>query len=150
MKKYGIDLNNEISQNAFIYLFMGSYQAINFQLEICMKKFNLSVAKFNVLMTLKHQNGGNGLSQAEIGKKLLVTAANITKIIDKLEEKQLLTKEPKDRRTNIIKITKKGSILLDEVGLEYQKTIDKIIKKISQNELTQINIILGKLCKGVE
>ena len=32
-----------------------------------------------------------------------------------------------DRRVNLIKITKKGSVLLDEIWLHYKKMVDELV-----------------------
>jgi len=149
LRNIDIDLEKETPQNAFIYIFMNSYQEISLQLEKCMKEFDLSLAKFNVLMVLKHQCNDGGLSQVEICNKLLVTAANVTKMLDRLEKEEFITKQPRDRRTNIIKITQKGSNLLDKVWIEYQKTVDNITKELTIKDLIEVNAKLMQISKGV-
>lgn len=144
MERFGVDLKNETPQNKSIYLIAGVFQKINFQIEETLKKFNLSLGKFNVLMIVRHQGGKEGLSQVEICKKLLVTAANITKMVDRLTNDGLLTRDSqaKDRRSNTIKITDKGSILLDNVWIEYQKTVNKLTQSLSETNKRKLNEIL--------
>jgi MarR family 2-MHQ and catechol resistance regulon transcriptional repressor len=151
MEQFGVSLNTETSRNKSIYLVIGLFQKINSQLEKSLKGFNLSLAKFNVLMIVKHQGGKDGLSQVEIGKKLLVTPANITKMVDRLDKDSLLTRvsHVKDRRSNVIKITDKGSILLDEVWIKYQEQVNKLTQGLSEKELFNLNKILEQWYKDL-
>lgn len=102
-------------------------------LDKVLSKVNLNIAKFNILMIIKHVGQEKGLLQNEISSRLLVTASNITKLLDKLEIDSLITRNAKenDRRAKIIKITKKGSDLLDGIWQEYQDAIRKISPEIS-------------------
>ena len=52
------------------------------------RRFGLTEAQFNVLFSLKFSTGD--VTQAELGKRLVVTRASITSVLDKLEEKGLV------------------------------------------------------------
>lgn len=129
-----IDKQDEDSQ--LIHLTGFLWGQLNSYLDKVLSKVNLNTAKFNVLMIIKHVGQEKGLLQNEISNRLLVTASNITKMLDKLEIDSLITRNAKenDRRAKIIKITKQGSELLDEIWQEYQDAIKKTSPKITNAE----------------
>lgn len=151
MEFFGINLNNENPEHKSIYLITGIFQQINSQIEAVLQGFDLSLAKFNVLMVVKHQGGKNGLSQVEICKKLLVTPANITKMIDRLEKDGLLERilQAKDRRSNIIKITDKGVTLLDEAWVKYEEKINQLSSFLEKNKIAEFNTTLEEWYKNL-
>ncbi len=116
------------------------------------KEFNLNPAKFNLLMVVKHIGKDNGLSQREISNSLYVSAANITKLIDTAEREGLVARgaSGQDRRINLIKITEKGSKLLDEVWPKHVSAINNIFEKISMKDRQKLNRLLDLFKKNME
>ncbi len=59
----------------------------------------------------------------DLGEVLLMTRANVTGLIDHLEEKGLVKRviDSSDRRARFARITKKGEGLLDEAAPAYFK-----------------------------
>lgn len=98
---------------------------INSRLDEVLKEFNLNVSKFNILMIIKHVGGYDGIQQNEISKRLLVSASNITKLLDKLEKDGMITRNSKkdDKRVKLIRITDFASKLLDSAWAKYSKEI---------------------------
>ncbi|MBF0478228.1 MAG: MarR family transcriptional regulator [Candidatus Omnitrophica bacterium] len=98
--------------------------------------FDLTPAKMNVLMIIKHQGGQEGLSQMEIGKRLMVTASNMTRLLDKLEREKLIERFGRDgdRRIKVARISKRGAQILDQAWPEYMKTMKEITDKLSGTE----------------
>lgn len=117
-----------------IYTIGFLWNDINDKIDKTLKPYDLNSAKFNILMIIKHVGKDEGVQQNFISDKLLVTPSNITKMLDKLEADELITRNDKknDRRVKIIKITKKGIELLDKVWVEYKETINKLSPKISE------------------
>jgi len=116
-------------------------------------KYDLSSAKFNILLIVKHIGKEKGIAQNEISKQLLVTTSNITRMIDKLEKDKLVVRIalPGDRRVKLIQITKKGSDLLDKVWIPYKKTVDEMVgQAIIEKDKQQINAILEKFSKNLK
>lgn len=98
--------------------------------------FDLTPAKMNVLMVIKHQGGADGLSQREIGKRLMVTASNMTRLLDKLEREKLIERTGRegDRRVKVIRVSKRGAQILDDAWPGYMKTMKGLMDKLSQAE----------------
>ena len=79
------------------------------------RPFGLTDVQFNLMMLLKYQGGQEeGLSQAQLSSMMLVNRANVTSLIDRMEKIDLVirTPAPTDRRSNIVKLTKRGWGLL--------------------------------------
>lgn len=129
--------NNQNIDSKLIYTLGFLWNDVNVKIDKFLKQYDLNSAKFNILMIIKHSgNSDEGIQQNFISDKLLVTPSNITKMLDKLESEELITRNDKknDRRVKIIKITKKGSELIDQIWQEYLKIIESLAPKISEKE----------------
>ncbi|MEI6437240.1 MAG: MarR family transcriptional regulator [Candidatus Omnitrophota bacterium] len=107
--------------------------------------FRLTPAKMNVLMVIKHQGGAAGLSQREIGKRLMVTPSNMTRMLEKLEREKLIERAglEGDKRVKMIRVTKRGSALLDEAWPGYLKTMKAAMNKISASQQKMLAELLS-------
>lgn len=143
-KKFGIDDGN-IEEGA-IYGIACVYSLIEKEIENHLKSFSLNPTSFNALMIIKHQGKETGISQIEIGKRLVVTASNMTKMLDKLNREGLIQRSAQegDRRVNLIKITQKGSDLLDQAWPGYKGKVQEITSLLDRKELQQITNTLAK------
>lgn len=142
------------SQNHLIIYDIGRLYVLldNYLYNRAYREFNINTAKFNVLMVVKHIGKNNGLSQAEIGNNLYVSAANITKLIDGLEKSGLVVREAssRDRRINLIKISEKGSKLLDQVWIKHTKALGAILETFSTSNKDKLKRLLEKFRKEME
>jgi DNA-binding MarR family transcriptional regulator len=94
------------------------------------KKFGITGPQSLVIKSL--YSSEKPLSSATLSRYLNVTPSNITGIIDRLEEKELVkrTRNQLDRRTNLIELTKKGS--------EYGKILPDLIEEKLAKELKNL------------
>ena len=85
-----------------------------------LKPFDLSPQQFNVLRILKGKHPDSYCNQ-EITERMIDKASNVTRIVDKLQEKKLVTRteNDEDRRQVDIKITESGLKLLDEIDKKF-------------------------------
>jgi MarR family 2-MHQ and catechol resistance regulon transcriptional repressor len=58
--------------------------------EALFRRFCLTEAQFNVLFALKYK--AHEWTQSDLGKRLVVTRASVTSVLDKLEEKGLVAR----------------------------------------------------------
>jgi MarR family 2-MHQ and catechol resistance regulon transcriptional repressor len=83
----------------------------------------------------------------KISEETMVTGANITCVVDNLEEmgfvKRVHSKE--DRRVITAELTNSGKSKLEKILPAYYENIASLVTKISDNEQKQLNNILGKL-----
>jgi DNA-binding MarR family transcriptional regulator len=110
-----------------------------------LKKFGLYHEQFNVLRILRGQHPAT-VCQKDILCRMINKSSNLTRIISKLREKQLVSVEVSDRdkREYTIGITREG--------LELLKAIDKSISinqknfiNLSVSEAFHLNSLLDKL-----
>jgi len=130
-----------------LYVLLDSYLY-----NVAYKEYSLNAAKFNLLMVIKHIGKDKGLSQTEIGNNLYVTAANITKLIDAVERDGLVLRmaSSSDRRVNLIKITDKGSRLLDEIWPKHVSGINEILEKFSSVDKDKLGQLLQAFKQDME
>lgn len=140
------DEYNDEYRQSMIYKTIGIYNSINRELDNFFRKYEISSSQFNILMIIKHQVPKSGTNQAEIAKKMVVCASNMTKLIDKLQEKKLIEKKmnSENRRNNIITITQKGSDLLDDIWIEYIDFVKKTTNSLDKEEREKLCQIISK------
>jgi DNA-binding MarR family transcriptional regulator len=104
-----------------------------------LKPFDLSPQQYNILRILRGKYPESACT-ADVASRMLYQNSNVTRIVDKLLTKELLTREVNkvDRRFQDLKITQKGLDLLDLFEKEtysweeYFKDIDpELIRKMS-------------------
>ena len=72
--------------------------------------------------------GAAGLTHAEIGKRLLARAPDVTRMMDQLERRQWISREPseEDRRIVIHRLTSKGRAILATVATPLGELYDDL------------------------
>lgn len=151
-KRFELHADTDKFIQTSIYGMYSVYSMIEKNIENYLKQYNLSSSKFNMMMIIKHEGGQKGISQIDIGKKLIVTASNMTKQIDKLIADGMVERFALkgDRRVNLVKITQKGSDFLDKIWSGYVKTINNIAGKLNAEERKTLTQILVKWFDGLE
>ena len=146
-RQLGIREGEDRINEEVVYNIVRAYSLIDGKMSRFLATYNMSPAKFNILLAVKHIGKEKGIPQQEISKALLVTTSNMTHMIDKLEKESLVGRlsQAGDRRVNLIRITKKGSDLLDAVWPHYKKMVDGLIgSAYSAKEKKEINKLMGK------
>jgi DNA-binding MarR family transcriptional regulator len=82
----------------------------------------------------------------KVSDELLVTPANITGIVDRLEEKGLVRRTPGkgDRRATIIEITSKGKALYERVAIKKADMLQVALRMFTKDELMDLHGLLEK------
>jgi MarR family 2-MHQ and catechol resistance regulon transcriptional repressor len=151
-KKYGILPEKGRKYENIIYVIALIYEKYIRIISDYLAKFNLSPAKFNLLMVVCFQGGKDGITQVAIGGKLIVSAGNITGLVEKLVKDGLVTREtnPQNRRENKIKITPKGRTLIDKVWPGYNDLANKMTDIIPPSEQPRLSKILESWFIGMD
>ncbi|MFS1512092.1 MarR family winged helix-turn-helix transcriptional regulator [Chengkuizengella sp. SCS-71B] len=108
------------------------------------QSYGLNPTEFAVLDLLYHK-GEQPLQK--IGEKILIASGSITYVVDKLEEKGYLSRNPnpKDRRIIYAIISEKGKKLFDEIFPKHENKIDEIVNGLSDEEKKEAIFLLKKL-----
>ncbi|ACC98338.1 Transcriptional regulator [Elusimicrobium minutum Pei191] len=145
-RDYGILPEKGRQYEEVIYVMALIYNIINNEASNYLARFDLTPAKFNILMVIKYSGKNDGLTQVEIGKRLIVSAGNITKILDRLSAQGFITRAPSktDRRANVIKITKIGSDTVEEAWGGYDAILKKASSFLTASEQKNTAFVLKK------
>ena len=109
-------------------------------------EFNLSVSALNILMILNFGDD-KGYMQQELSGLLLVSRANVTKVIDGMEKRGLVVRSSsqEDRRARFIKLTEVGKALAHRIIPIQNKKSVRVTAGLSKNEIRTLNKLLAKL-----
>ncbi len=109
------------------------------------KKFALTSPQFNILRILRGQHP-QPATVALLIERMLDKTSNASRIVDRLEEKQLVTRTvcPSNRRAVDIRITPAGLALLDQI--EASGVLQAAAHaSLSEPEARQLNELLDKM-----
>ncbi|MDK2856864.1 MAG: MarR family transcriptional regulator, and catechol-resistance regulon repressor [Bacillota bacterium] len=114
------------------------------------RKYGISDAKFNVLVIL-YKNPEKCMMLSEIGEEMLVTKANITGLIDRLERQGFVRRirDETDRRKIKAAMTEKGKRFTEEIIERYKEWSARMVRVLSDGEKSQLIDIMGKLQRGL-
>ncbi|WP_051273720.1 MarR family winged helix-turn-helix transcriptional regulator [Desulfotruncus alcoholivorax] len=114
-------------------------------------QYGLSWPKFNALIHL-YMAGDRGLIQSELGKKMLVSRANITGLIERLEKEDLVVRrsEPSDKRVFRVNLTSRAIALINVFLPVHNNYMHKIMSALDRNEKEIFISLIRKLNKGLE
>ncbi|MCP4457830.1 MAG: MarR family transcriptional regulator [Cytophagales bacterium] len=118
------------------------------QVGIELKEFGITEPQFNVLRILKSQNGAP-MMVSSILNRMVQRTSNVTRIVDKLNEKGLVTRKecPTNRRKMDIHITEQGSNLLMELNRKMHTFHLPLMKNLEPEEAKTLTELLKKLKK---
>ena len=99
---------------------------------------DLTEAQFNVLLVLKYATGE--VIQTDLGRRLVVTRASITSVLDRLEQKGLVERHSVagNRRVNQVRLTETGQTLIDEVEPLYRARIHEILDDVPEEDCQKL------------
>ncbi len=146
VRKHGVryeGFNWPLTELIFSLIYTHDILLSHFHKEL--SKFDVSPSVSNILGILKHIEGG-ACTQQQLSSLLLVSRANITKMIDGLEKRGLVTRNflKADRRARIIKLTSAGEALVERLIPNHNKCIARITAGLKKNEVTLLSELLKK------
>ena len=109
------------------------------------RRFDLTEAQFNVLFSLKYKN--EKITQSDLGKRLVVTRASITSVLDKLQEKALIERVivPGNRRIHHVELTVKGRRLIDKIEPHYRQALQSVMSGLTEPECRDLISLLERV-----
>jgi DNA-binding MarR family transcriptional regulator len=114
------------------------------KLEDDLDKLGLTPPQFYVLATIGY---AGGLPFGEIGAKMMVTVSNLTGIVDRLEEKKLVSRkrDETDRRVVHVVLTERGVKLYKNTIPLFEKSISQIFSALDKPAQKELSVLLRKL-----
>ena len=128
------------SREAEAYLsLLRTSDALQTQVEAQLKEFGLTGTQFNALRILRGA-GPEGLPCREIGERMITRDPDITRLLDRLEDRGFVqrTRAKHDRRVIFGKITAAGLRLLREMDKPLEKYGREMLRHVGQEKLKQL------------
>jgi DNA-binding MarR family transcriptional regulator len=100
---------------------------------------------------IRHLWEEDGLSQREIAEKTYKDKPNITRMLDALEKKRLIFRQPdpRDRRKYCIYLTKEGKQLHERLSPLTQKLRERFTRNLPQDEIEFLRDALNKIYQNI-
>jgi DNA-binding MarR family transcriptional regulator len=112
-----------------------------------LKSEDLSSTQYNVLRILR--GAPDGLTCGEIGNRMITRDPDITRLLDRLEKRQLISRcrETKDRRMVLTRIAPEGLELLGRLDEPIQELHRKLLGHLGKEKLWLLAGLLAA-CRG--
>ena len=128
------------SREAEAYLsLLRTADALQTRVEAELKEFGLTGTQYNALRILRGA-GPEGLPCREIGERMITRDPDITRLLDRLEDRGFVqrTRARRDRRVIYGKITAAGLKLLREMDSPLDKFGREMFRHVGQDKLKQL------------
>jgi len=115
-----------------------------------LKPYHLSEPQYNVLRILRGA-GADGRTCSEVGQRLVTKDPDVTRLLDRLEQRDLLsrTRDQRDRRIVTIRITAAGVTLLDEIDQPIAALVTSRLRHLGDRGLRQLIALLEAAARRV-
>ena len=126
--------------------FLRTYAVVHDSLNDCLAESGLSLAKLSLLYVLRNA-ADEGLAMSDIGQRMAVTCANITKLVDGLAAGGYVRRiqSPFDRRVVLASLTAEGFALLQRVQPEYMRNVRRFWSGLNEDECLELIHLMMKL-----
>jgi DNA-binding MarR family transcriptional regulator len=110
---------------------------------------DLTIQQYNVLRILRGA-GERGLPTLEIAERMIEQAPGITRLVDRLELKQLVVRErcETDRRQVFCRITRQGLALLERLDEPVEEAEKDALRDLSDPQLARLLALLDRARAG--
>ena len=132
------------AQEATVAL-MRTADVVNRLVDATIARAGITGQQYNVLRILRGA-GDKGLPTLEIAERMIEQTPGITRLIDRLEAKKLVTRErcATDRRQVFCRISAAGLALLAKLDEPVRAASDAALHKLSKKDIAQLLEILDR------
>lgn len=111
-----------------------------------LKQHDITEQQYNVLRIIRGFRADAPLSIGFIKERMLDKDSDVSRIVDRLFQKNMVSRNENatDRRQKSVDITDTGLELLSSM-LECEMKIDNLLQNLSEEEVTQLNLLLDKI-----
>ena len=124
-------------------------QAMRNFAEKVLRPYDLTIEQLHLL---KNMPGDSSLTQREFCDVANKTPANMTRMLDRLEIKGLVTRRdnPKDRRASLLNLTPQGQSVVSDVHSVFEAFSSQLLEGISEKDQKTMRKSLEKMIQNVE
>jgi DNA-binding MarR family transcriptional regulator len=136
---------SSLQEEAFLNLWRSSdylFQGLNEAL----KPAGLSGTQYNILRILRGA-GPEGLACREIGERLITRDPDLTRLLDRMEQRELAVRcrEQRDRRVVTVRIAPKGLEILEELDARIPEILREQFRNFDEERLKLLIELLESL-----
>lgn len=115
--------------------------------EANLKRYDLDMAGFDVLLTLRRQGGDKALTPGELARDMMMSPPAMTNRIDRLAARKLVERnaDPDDRRALRVRLSEKGRALADTAVETHLAVEEELLSSLSQSERDQLSLLLARI-----
>ena len=131
-------------QEAMLNLLVAADE-VRTQLDRACSESGLTHAQYNVLRIVR--GSPQGRARTEISARMLDRSPDVTRIVDRLEQRGLLerTRGDEDRRQSIARITRRGAALLEELEPRIRAVHQWFATRISAAEAKELSRVAERI-----
>jgi DNA-binding MarR family transcriptional regulator len=110
----------------------------------------LTLPQFDVLAQLERRK--DGMTPGDLTRALLVTAGNVTGIVDRLQRLGLVERRavPEDRRTVRVCLSPRGRAVVRRAIPRHRRDIETLLGRLRTDDLARLRDLLGTLNRSLE
>jgi DNA-binding MarR family transcriptional regulator len=110
---------------------------------------DLSLARFDLLAQLAREDGQ---TLAQLSRRMLVTAGNLTGLVDRAERDVIVERhpDPNDRRLTRVWLTTRGHKLANKAIALHASLADEILAPLEPREREELRRLLGRLREALD
>jgi DNA-binding MarR family transcriptional regulator len=111
---------------------------------------HLTLPQFDVLVQLHRRP--DGMTSRELTRELLVTAGNVTGLVDRLQGLGLVERRPvpEDRRAARVVLTPLGRRVARRAIPRHRRDVEELLAPLAQRDLARLRRLLGRLSRSLE
>jgi DNA-binding MarR family transcriptional regulator len=142
----------DTSAIALIGRVMRASRLLQLEVERSLAMFDLTVNEFNALNALRRAGRPHKLSPTDVGVSLLFSSGGLTKLLERLESRGLISREPNpdDGRGVIVALTTAGKELQEEAMAAHQENEEQLLSPLTRTQRERFNTILRDLLVTLE
>lgn len=117
------------------------------RVEANLKHYDLDMAGFDVLLTLRRQDKGQALTPGDLARDMMMSPPAMTNRIDRLVARQLVERraDPDDRRALRVGLTEAGRALADRAVETHLAVEQALLQNLDQAEREQLAALLQRI-----
>jgi DNA-binding MarR family transcriptional regulator len=108
--------------------------------------------EYKLLLQLRAEGAGDGLSAGDLSRALVMSSGGMTNLLDRLERDGLVrrTSDPSDRRSVLVTLTPKGSKAIDRAVSAEAAREAEMLETLSPGDRKELNDLLRRVMRGFE
>jgi DNA-binding MarR family transcriptional regulator len=112
-------------------------------------RFGQTLAQFDLMSQLYRRP--EGLTMSELSQRLMVTNGNITGLVDRLIQRELVRRRPStsDRRILFVLLTPHGKKIFGAMAQEHEQWVRELLGLISPTDVTQLMQLLAETKRSI-